>query len=149
MALFFFDLTQRPPRSPRVRLGGYVCLPRLLDKGRAQLAGKAGDYRYNCPLDQRWFSFAGISAELLLAELAKERGDGEILSWIDETSSTRRAPWEIAAWSASMESRSPGDAESHQIFFERLQKLAPHREDIVGWFDLLDLDDYVSFGGRP
>ena len=30
------DLTQRPPRSPRVRLGGYAILPRLLDKGRAR-----------------------------------------------------------------------------------------------------------------
>ena len=29
------DLTQRPPRSPRVRLGGFVILPRMLDKGRA------------------------------------------------------------------------------------------------------------------
>ncbi len=40
------DLTQRPPRSPRVPLGGYVILPRMLEKGRAQLAGKAGDYHF-------------------------------------------------------------------------------------------------------
>ncbi|HKS37360.1 MAG TPA: DUF5069 domain-containing protein, partial [Verrucomicrobiae bacterium] len=32
------DLTQRPPRSPRSRLGGYSLLPRMLDKGRATLA---------------------------------------------------------------------------------------------------------------
>jgi hypothetical protein len=25
---------------------------------------------------------------------------------------------------------------------------APKRTDIVTWFDLLDLDDYVSFGGK-
>jgi hypothetical protein len=37
------NLTQRPPRSPRVRLGGYVLLPRLLDKGRAELAGTAAN----------------------------------------------------------------------------------------------------------
>ena len=30
------DLTKRAPRSGRVRLGGYVILPRMLDKGRAQ-----------------------------------------------------------------------------------------------------------------
>ncbi len=40
------DLTQRPPRSPRVRLGGYVILPRMLDKGRAALAGKLGEYHF-------------------------------------------------------------------------------------------------------
>ena len=31
---------ERPPRSPRVRLGGYVLLPRMLDKGRALLNGE-------------------------------------------------------------------------------------------------------------
>ena len=31
------DLTKQPPRSPRVRLGGCVILPRMLDKGRALL----------------------------------------------------------------------------------------------------------------
>ena len=57
------DLTQRPPRSPRVRLGGYVLLPRMLDKGRATLAGTNGPYIYACPLDQRFLNFAGIDPE--------------------------------------------------------------------------------------
>ena len=48
------DLTQRPPRSPRVRLGGYAILPRMLDKGRATIAGKNGEYHYNCPMDKRF-----------------------------------------------------------------------------------------------
>jgi len=39
------NLAQRPPRSPRVRLGGYVVLPRILDKGRADLAGTAGEFK--------------------------------------------------------------------------------------------------------
>jgi len=54
------DLTQHPPRSPRVRLGGYVHLARLLDKARAFAAGKPGEYVYPCPLDQRFFAFTGI-----------------------------------------------------------------------------------------
>jgi hypothetical protein len=59
------DLTQRPPRSPRVRLGGYAILARCLDKGRATLAGKNGEYNYACPLDMNWFTFAGLKpAEL-------------------------------------------------------------------------------------
>lgn len=44
------DLTQRPPRSHRIRLGGYVMLPRILDKGRALNAGKLGEYRYGAKL---------------------------------------------------------------------------------------------------
>jgi len=43
----FIDLTERPPRSFRVRLGNYVILARMLDKGRATLAGKNGEYKYN------------------------------------------------------------------------------------------------------
>ena len=60
------DLTQRAPRSPRVRLGGYVILPRMLDKGRAVIAGKAGEYKYACPMDQRFLDFAGVDPEALV-----------------------------------------------------------------------------------
>ena len=51
------DLTQRPPRSPRTRLGGFAILPRMLDKGRAIIAGTNGEYKYACPLDQRFLDF--------------------------------------------------------------------------------------------
>src|SRR3982750_2904900 len=64
------NLTQRPPRSPRVRLGGYVVLPRILDKGRAELAGIAGEFKYNNPGDYHWFGFTGITPEALKAQLA-------------------------------------------------------------------------------
>jgi hypothetical protein len=37
------NLTQRPPRSPRAQLGDCVILPRILDQGRAGLAGTAGE----------------------------------------------------------------------------------------------------------
>src|SRR5215203_7185225 len=75
------DLTQRPPRSPRTRLGGYALLPRMLDKGRATAVGKNGEYHFNCPLDQHILGFAGIDAEQLLAELKTAKGDWEILEW--------------------------------------------------------------------
>jgi hypothetical protein len=26
---------------------------------------------------------------------------------------------------------------------------APHREDIATWLDWVELDDFVTFGGRP
>jgi hypothetical protein len=44
------DLTQRPPRSMRQRLGGFVLLPRILDKGRAKLAKKKISNRGLTPL---------------------------------------------------------------------------------------------------
>ena len=63
------DLTQHPPRSVRVRLGGYAHLARLLDKARAVIAHKGADYHYNCPLDQQLFAFVGITADAMLAEI--------------------------------------------------------------------------------
>ncbi|MBV8330404.1 MAG: DUF5069 domain-containing protein, partial [Verrucomicrobia bacterium] len=51
------DLTQRPPRGFRVRLGGLVILARMLDKGRATLAGKNGDYEYLTSIDEHLVRF--------------------------------------------------------------------------------------------
>ncbi len=47
------------------------------------------------------------------------------------------------------EQRAPADTESREFFHGMHGKIAPKREDIATWFDLLDLDDYVSFGGKP
>lgn len=142
------DLTKHAPRSPRVRLGDYVILPRMLDKGRATVAGRNGEYHYNCPMDQRFFEFVGVDAEALKQQLADGKGDGEILKWIQENSTTRPRPSDIAAWSSLQERRVPTDPESRAFFNELHSKAAEHREDIATWFDLLDLDDYVSFGGK-
>ena len=142
------DLTQRPPRSPRARLGGYAILPRMLDKGRATLAGRNGEYHFNCPLDQRFVSFAGIDPDALKAELARGKGDGEILEWINATSTTKPKPWEIAAWSGYQDARGPDDVDTREFFTEYLARFSKTREDILGWFDLLELDDHVSFGGK-
>ncbi|HOC55332.1 MAG TPA: DUF5069 domain-containing protein [Verrucomicrobiota bacterium] len=142
------DLTQRPPRSPRVRLGGYVILPRMLDKGRAALAGKNGEYNYACPVDQRFLTFAGVDPAALKKQLAAGKSDGEVLLWIQKNAKHQRTEAEIAAWSALQEQRAPSDTGSRGFFHELHGKIAPKREDISTWFDLLDLDDYVSFGGK-
>ena len=144
------DLTQRPPRSPRVRLGGYVLLPRILDKGRALLAGKLGEYRYSGKgMDRHFFNFAGLDHELLTKEIAKGGGDGELLAWIQANAKHPRQPWEIAAWSEYHLRRTPdSDTETLTDFADEVKKFNPAREDINTWFDLLDLDDYCSFGGK-
>ena len=142
------DLTQRPPRSPRTRLGGYALLPRMLDKGRATLAGKNGEYHYACPLDQRLLEFLGIEPEPLKSELATGKGDGEVLAWIQANQKKRNTPAEIAVWSASMDNREPEDGESKEFFDELLRAAAPSRTEVKTWSELLDLDDFVSFGGK-
>lgn len=142
------DLTKRPPRSPRVRLGGYAILPRILDKCRATIAGAHGDYKYACPLDQRFLDFAGIDPAALKKQAAAGKGDGDILKWISANAKNKHNEQEIAAWSALQENRVPADIESRDFFHGLHKQAAPKREDIATWFDLLDVDDFISFGGK-
>ena len=141
------DLTQRPPRSTRTRLGGYVLLPRMLDKGRAEIAGKNGEYHFNCPLDQRILEHLGIDAGALRTELGAGKGDGEILEWIRSNQKNKHTDAEIEAWSDATEKRVP-EGEALEYFNEMRQAAAPHRSDITAWAELLDVDDYVTFGGK-
>lgn len=141
------DLTKFPPRSPRVRLGGYVILPRMLDKGRATLADKNGEYHYACPMDQGFLEFVGIDPEILKQQL--HRTDSEVLEWISQNGKYKRTTPEILAWSAWQEQAAPDNPESREHFNDIQKTSAPKREDIATWFDVLDVDDYVSFGGKP
>lgn len=140
------DLRVHPPRSPRVRLGGYAHLPRMLDKARAAAAGRLGDYDWPAPLDRHFYGFTGLTPDELLERVRKGQSDTEIAGWI--VSRVRRTPPEIAAWSAWLERHAPGDAEMHGWVAEEIKRLAPERTDVSTYFDLLELDDFVSFGGR-
>ena len=146
MPLHSPDLTQFPPRSPRVRLGGYAILPRMLDKGRATLAGKQGEYHYACPLDQQFLTFAGIDPEALKKEL--HLSDTEVLAWIQQHAKHQRTGPEITAWTQWQENRAPDNPDGREFLNELHKNGAPNRQDIITWFDVLDLDDYASFGGK-
>lgn len=143
------DLTARPPRSTRTRLGGYALLPRMLDKCRAEIVGKNGEYHYDCPLDQHILNFLGIDAAALKTEAATGKGDGEMLAWIVANQKHPRSPWEIEQWSDYRDRRGPdSDAETLKFFADYVGQLTQTREDITTWADLLDLDDHVTFGGK-
>lgn len=143
------DLTSRPPRSLRVRLGRYAILPRMLDKCRATIAGTNGEYHYNCPVDQHFLRFTGIDAEELKTEVATGKGDGEILEWIEANAKHPREQWEIAQWSHFHETRGvDSDTETLAWFAESVGKLTTTREDVRTLADFLDLDDFVTFGGK-
>lgn len=142
------DLTQRPPRSPRVRLGGYTILPRILDKARAELAGTAGEYKYKNPNDWHFFRFTGVDPDLLLAQVKTGAGDWDLLVWINENAPLKRTPLEIKLWADWSETVAFNDVEMREWFTEQIKRLNPAREDLRGTFDYLDLDDHVSFGGQ-
>lgn len=140
------DLTQHPPRSLRVRIGGYAHLGRLLDKARAVLADKGAEYHYNCPLDQQFFAFTGIGHEEMLAEIKSGKTDVQILAWVKERS--KRQTWEVVAWSAWIEQYGPGGAPGHKWAASMIEGNNTERDDIRSFADILDMDDYISYGGK-
>jgi hypothetical protein len=42
----------------------------------------------------------------------------------------------------------PTSIENREYMHEAQKKIAPAREDIGDWFDLLDVDEYVTIGGK-
>ncbi len=142
------DLTCHPPRSPRVRLGGFVHLPRLLDKTRAFIAGRQGDYQFPCALDQRFFAYTGIAADAFLSAVCSGLDDAAMLAWVRARLQPARTPTAIAAWSAALETSGADNVRRHTTIAADILRFAPARDDIHTAFDRLDLDDYVSFGGK-
>jgi len=143
------DLTRHPPRSPRTRLGGFAHLPRLIDKARAVAAGRNGDYHYECPFDQRFFAFTGIDATAFMTEVKAGKSDSELLAYVQASAQPKRHASEIAAWSSWMEQWTPTAPDVRAFFNDVHRKNAAQRDDIATWFDWVELDDFVTFGGRP
>jgi Domain of unknown function (DUF5069) len=92
------DLRLAAPRSLRASLGVYPAIAaRVLDKCRAELAGQAGSYHYNCPLDQAFFRFTGIDSETLKQFVATGANDDQVAQWLEQKSMVKD-PRRIGAW---------------------------------------------------
>ena len=99
-------------------------------------------------MDKRFLEFVGSQAAPLKKQLATGRGDGVFLAWIAANAKFKGTELEIAQWSAYVEMRVPTDPETREYFNAQYRKYGPKREDIATFVDLLDLDDYVSLGGK-
>ncbi len=137
------DLTKEPPRSLCERIGGYAVLARMADKGRATLSGTAGEYHFNCPLDNMLFSFKGVQAEDVKNLLASGATDEQIAAWFDENGIPKTAD-EIKAWSDSVEAIRPYEnPEQRDWFASECARLGldPVKSRLC---DYLDTDDRVE-----
>lgn len=138
------DLTKVAPRSPRVRVGGYAILARMADKGRATLDGTAGEYHFDCPVDNMLFGFKGVTGAQVRPLLASGAGDEQIAAWLDKHGSPKTAA-EVKAWSDSVEASRPyDDPESKEWFAGECSRLGLKPES-TSLFDYLEADDRDSF----
>lgn len=136
------DLTKDFPRSPRAKIGGYVVAARALDKCRAVLAGTAGEYHFNCPLDRTFFDFSGIDVEAFKAFVATGATDDEVAAWVKEHAKPQ-TEGEVVAWNNQMRYTRPVDMpEQLQLFLEGyIEKYIPRNRVVNYWFDVYDLEE--------
>jgi Domain of unknown function (DUF5069) len=137
------DLTREPPRSPRIRVGGYAILGRTIDKCRALVAGNIGEYHFDCPLDRTLFEFKGLRGEDFRAQFEEGASDEEMVEWLNRIGE-KKTPSEIKRWSEKVEASSLyDDLEKHEFFIEQTRKLGldPGKTTTFDW---LEVDDRIS-----
>src|SRR6184192_2995482 len=73
------------PRSPYEKLGGYVHLPRLIDKARPHRKGLLDGYNYKTVgFDKHLLAFLKLNGDAFEEIANKLEHDGAILDWIQE-----------------------------------------------------------------
>ncbi|MEM0967153.1 MAG: DUF5069 domain-containing protein [Verrucomicrobiota bacterium] len=112
------DLTTEYPRSPKETIAGYVIAARALDKCRATLAGTAGEYHFNCPLDQMFFEFSGVDSNAFKDFVETGAEDSAVAEWIKENASEKTRE-EVVAWNFKMRDSRMSEMPSQvQVYME-------------------------------
>ena len=73
------------PRSPYEKLGGYVHLPRLIDKARLHRKGLLNGYNYKTVgFDKHLLAFLKLNGDDFEEIANRFDNDAEVLSWVDQ-----------------------------------------------------------------
>ncbi|GAC1571726.1 MAG: hypothetical protein NVS3B7_02120 [Candidatus Elarobacter sp.] len=139
------DLSTRPPRSPRVELGGLVMLARVIDRARASLPG--GNLGLYDPvgtggLGNAMLDALSISPGDFIAAVAQAETDDDVVAWVEARTdiATRTAV------GARLSRMRLADVPADRLAYIKAH-YPPHIfERSETGFDLLDDDDRESFG---
>ena len=130
------------PRSPYERLGGYVHLPRLIDKARLHRKGLLDGYNYKTiGFDKHLLAFLKLDPDAFEEVANRLDDDAAVLEWV-EKNSIRHAPDEIEDWNQAMITRHPDTAVKKARFLHFLKEAGGEdRQDIRTYFDLIEFDE--------
>lgn len=143
---FTVDLTKTPPRSVHDKWQGLVQLGRTIDKAKATAHGNVGEYHYNCPMDKAVFGFLGLDHEAVLDAVTKAKSNDEIEAYTKPFVG-KKSSQEIDSWNHTWVTTPPtGDSLTYMT--ELRKQLAPDRDDVTTWADVLDLDEGRSVPKR-
>jgi hypothetical protein len=136
------DLTIDKPRSAKDKLAGLVSLKRVIDKAKASNDGALGDYDYDCPHDKPLFAFLGTTGPEFARKVKELQSDDAIADWVKAQLLSQKSPEEVARFNDDRMHWHPEPGSPSAEFFKNLRsQVAPGRDDIVTWFDVLDLDE--------
>ena len=76
------------------------------------------------------------------------RATARSCEWINKNAKSKHSAWEIVQWSSYQEQRGPTDLGTVEFFNGMHKAAGKSRDDIATWFDVLDVDDHVTFGGK-
>ena len=130
------------PRSPRETLGGYVIAARTLDKCRASIAGKLGEYKFDCPLDNFFFGFTEITADSFREFVSTGADDESVAEWI-ETNARPRERRNIIQWNNDMRAKRICDlpVELQEFLEGYIPQFLPSSRPVYVWFDVYDIEE--------
>ena len=133
---------RRCPRSPYERLGGYVHLPRLIDKARLHRKGLLDGYNYKTVgFDKHLLAFLRLDPDGFEEAANRLDDDAAVLQWI-EKNGAKHSKEEIEEWNQAMISRHPDTAVKKARFMHFLREAGGEgREDIRTYFDLIEFDE--------
>ena len=129
-------------RSPYEKLGGYVHLPRLIDKARLHRRGLLNGYNYKIiGFDKHLLAFLKIDGDAFEETVNRLDNDAAVLDWVQYTG-LNHSPEEIARWNEAMISRHPDTAAKRARFNHFLKEAGGEgRKDILTYFDLIEFDE--------
>ncbi|MGI9087283.1 MAG: DUF5069 domain-containing protein [Chthoniobacterales bacterium] len=130
------------PRSPYDRLGGYVHLPRLIDKAKLHRQGLLNGYNYKTVgFDKHLLAFLKLNPDAFEEAANRLENDRAILEWIEENGA-QHSPEAIDGWNQAMISRHPDSAVKKARFLHFLKEAGGEgRQDIGTYFDLIEFDE--------
>src|SRR4028118_569782 len=98
------------PRSPYERLGGFVHLPRLIDKAKLHRKGLLDGYNYKTVgFDKHLLAFLQLNPDEFEEAAHRLDDDAAILKWVEENGA-QHPPEAIEEWNQAMISRHPDTA---------------------------------------
>jgi Domain of unknown function (DUF5069) len=130
------------PRSPYEKLGGYVHLPRLIDKARLHRKGLLNGYNYKTVgFDKHLLAFLKLDGDAFEEVANRLEEDAGVLKWVQEHG-TQHSPDAIEHWNEAMISRHPDTAAKKARFLHFLKEAGgAGRKDIRTYFDLIEFDE--------